>query len=153
MTPSQLTTAMKNGDIDTSTSELLVNNPNYQQAKAEYDKIRKTKSINNAITAVYNGTTGTPTTTDYNQTASDSITSKLGIDETNADAYARIVSNDHDVLRLTTDVSNYGRQLSELNTMRNDAIKDLKAQKGDMNPSAFAYYATIRTKDLSDQID
>lgn len=153
MTPTQLVSAMKNGDIWTETKNLLANNPNYLQAKEEYDKIRKTESINNVISSVYNGVAGTPQETDFYQEASDKIAQKLGINETNADAYVRIVKNDPDVLRLTKDVSTYSKQLTELNSIRNKAIQDLKSQKWDMSASAFMTLASTRTKDVSDQID
>lgn len=136
MTPTQLVDNMKMGEIGTETAQLLASNPNYIKAKEDFDKFQKNQSINNMIKSVAEGATGKTTAVDHYQNASDAIAKKLGITETNADAFARIVSQDPETLQLTKTVSNIAKQLNTLNTERNAVYEDLKKQYPDLSPSA-----------------
>lgn len=136
MTPSQLVDNMKMGEIGTETAQLLASNPNYIKAKEDFDKFQKNQSINNMIKSVAEGATGKTTAVDHYQNASDAIAKKLGINETNADAFARIVSQDPETLQLTKTVSNIAKQLNTLNTERNAVYEDLKKQYPDLSASA-----------------
>lgn len=136
MTPTQLVDNMKMGEIGTETAQLLASNPNYIKAKEDFDKFQKNQSINNMIKSVAEGATGKTTTVDHYQNASDAIAKKLGITETNADAFARIVSKDPETLQLTKTVSNIAKQLNTLNTERNAVYEDLKKQYPDLSASA-----------------
>jgi hypothetical protein len=136
MTPTQLVDNMKMGEIGTETAQLLASNPNYIKAKDDFDKFQKNQSINNMIKSVAEGATGKTTAVDHYQNASDAIAKKLGITETNADAFARIVSKDPETLQLTKTVSNIAKQLNTLNTERNAVYEDLKKQYPDLSASA-----------------
>lgn len=153
MTPTQLVDNMKMGEIDTETAGLLASNPNYIKAKQDYEKIQTTKSINNMIKATMWGMTGKTEEVDYYKNASDSIAKKLGINETNADAYARIVSKDPKTLELTNTVSSIAKQLNTLNTQRNEAYAELKKKYPDMSASALMTLMWSRTQDTTDQIN
>lgn len=136
MTPTQLADNMKMGEIGTETAQLLASNPNYIKAKEDFDKFQKNQSINNMIKSVAEGAKGKTTAVDHYQNASDAIAKKLGINETNADAFARIVSQDPETLQLTKTVSNIAKQLNTLNTERNAVYEDLKKQYPDLSASA-----------------
>ena len=153
MTPQQLLDNMKMGEIDTATSQLLAGNPSYIKAKEDFDKFQKNQSINQMVKSVTNGATGKTETVDYAQQASDSLAKKLGIDETNADAYTRIVSQNPEVVNLTKTVSSITRQLNTLNTERNAVYEDLKSQYPTLSASAIMTLMSSRTKQATDQID
>lgn len=153
MTPSQLVDNMKMGEIGTETAQLLASNPNYIKAKEDFDKFQKNQSINNMIKSVAEGATGKTTAVDHYQNASDAIAKKLGINETNADAFARIVSQDPETLQLTKTVSNIAKQLNTLNTERNAVYEDLKKQYPDLSASAIMTLMAWRTKEATAQID
>jgi len=153
MTPQQLLDNMKMGEIDTATSQLLANNPSYIKAKEDFDKFQKNQSINQMVQSVTNGAKGTTETVDYAQQASDSLAKKLGIDQTNAEAYATIVSKNPEVVQLTKTVSSITKQLNTLNTERNAVYADLKSQYPDLSASAIMTLMASRTKQATDQID
>lgn len=153
MTPSQLVSNMKMGEIDTATSQLLANNPSYIQAKQEFEKFQKNQSINKMVQSVANGATGKVQEVDHGQEASDALAKKLGINETNADAYARIVSKNPEVVQLTQTVSSITKQLNTLNTERNAVYADLKKQYPDLSASGIMTLMSSRTKQATDQID
>lgn len=153
MTPSQLVSNMKMGEIDTATSQLLANNPSYIQAKQEFEKFQKNQSINKMVQSVANGATGKVQEVDHRQEASDSLAKKLGINETNADAYARIVSKNPDVVERVKNVSSLTRQLNTLVQERNTIYKDLKSQYPDLSPSAIMTLMAQRTQKWSTDID
>ena len=153
MTPSQLVDNMKMWEIGTETAQLLASNPSYIKAKEDFDKFQKNQSINNMIKSVAEGATGKTTAVDHYQNASDAIAKKLGITETNADAFARIVSKDPETLQLTKTVSNIAKQLNTLNTERNAVYEDLKKQYPDLSASAIMTLMAGRTKEATAQID
>lgn len=153
MTPTQLADNMKMGEIGTETAQLLASNPNYIKAKEDFDKFQKNQSINNMIKSVAEGAKGKTTAVDHYQNASDAIAKKLGINETNADAFARIVSQDPETLQLTKTVSNIAKQLNTLNTERNAVYEDLKKQYPDLSASAIMTLMAWRTKEATAQID
>lgn len=105
------------------------------------------------VQSVANGVTGKTETVDYAQKASDSLANKLGIDQTNAEAYATIVSQNPEVVQLTKTVSNITKQLNTLNTERNAVYADLKSQYPDLSASAIMTLMASRTKQTTDQID
>ena len=105
------------------------------------------------IKSVASGVTGKTETVDYSQQASDSLAKKLGIDQTNAEAYATIVSKNPEVVQLTQTVSNLTKQLNTLNTERNTVYADLKKQYPDLSASAIMTLMASRTKQTTDQID
>lgn len=105
------------------------------------------------IKSVSSGVTGKTEEVDYYQNASDTVAQKLGINETNADAFARIVANDPETLELTQSVSNITKQLNTLNTERNTAYKELKSQYPTLSTSAIMTLMASRTQQTTDQID
>lgn len=153
MTPQQLLDSMKMGEIDTATSQLLANNPSYIKAKEDFDKFQKNQSINQMIKSVANGVKGTTETVDYGQQASDSLAKKLGIDETNADAYTRIVSKNPEVVQLAGSVKSLTNQLNTLVQERNTIYKELKQQYPDLSASAIMTLMASRTQKWSTDID
>ena len=59
-------------------SNLLAQNPNFAQAKAEYAKIQKTNQLNNNVSTLVNGVNGKTTETpNYLQEVSDKLTTSL----------------------------------------------------------------------------
>lgn len=105
------------------------------------------------IKSVSSGVTGKTEEVDYYQNASDTVAKKLGINETNAEAFTRIVANDPETLELTQTVSNITKQLNTLNTERNTAYKELKAQYPTLSTSAIMTLMASRTQQTTDQID
>lgn len=105
------------------------------------------------IKSVANGATGKTEEVNYTQQASDALAKKLGINETNADAYARIVAKDQEVVQLTQSVSSITKQLNDLNTERNAVYADLKKQYPDMSASAIMTLMSSRTQQSTDQIN
>lgn len=153
MTPQQLLDNMKMGEIDTATSQLLAGNPSYIKAKEDFDKFQKNQSINQMVKSVTNGATGKTETVDYVKKTDDELARKLGIDETNADAYTRIVSQNPEVVQLSKTVSSINRQLNTLNTERNAVYADLKKQYPTLSASGIMTLMASRTKQATDQID
>ena len=153
MTPQQLLDNMKMGEIDTATSQLLAGNPSYIKAKEDFDKFQKNQSINQMVKSVTNGATGKTETVDYAEKASSDLARKLGIDQTNQEAYASIVSQNPEVVNLTKTVSSITRQLNTLNTERNAAYEDLKKQYPTLSASGIMTLMASRTKQATDQID
>lgn len=105
------------------------------------------------IKSVAGGVTGKIEEVDYYQNASGTVAKKLGINETNAEAFTRIVSNDPETVELTQTVSNIAKQLNALNTERNTAYKELKAQYPTLSTSAIMTLMASRTQQTTDQID
>ena len=105
------------------------------------------------IKSVTNGAIGKTTEVDAYQKASDEVAKKLGINETNADAFASIVANDPETLQLTKTVSNIAKQLNTLNTERNTVYADLKQQYPDLSASSIMTLMASRTKEATAQID
>ena len=153
MTPTQLLDNMKMGEIDTATSQLLASNPNYIKAKEDFDKFQKNQSINQMVKSVTNGATGKTEEVDYAEKASSDLARKLGIDQTNQEAYATIVSQNPEVVNLTKTVSSITRQLNTLNTERNAVYEDLKSQYPTLSASGIMTLMASRTKQATDQID
>ena len=153
MTPQQLLDNMKMGEIDTATSQLLANNPSYIKAKEDFDKFQKNQSINQMVQSVTNGVKGTTETVDYAQQASDSLAKKLGIDQTNAEAYATIVSKNPEVVQLAGSVKSLTNQLNTLVQERNTIYKELKQQYPDLSASAIMTLMASRTQKWSTDID
>lgn len=105
------------------------------------------------IKSVANGATGKTEEVNYTQQASDALAKKLGINETNADAYTRMVAKDPEVVQLTQSVSSITKQLNDLNTERNAVYADLKKQYPDMSASAIMTLMSSRTQQSTDQIN
>lgn len=153
MTPTQLLDNMKMWEIGTETATLLAQNPNYIKAKEEFDKFQKSQSINNMIKSVVWGATGKTEAVDYYGKAQSDVAKKLWVNETNAEAFARIVWGNELVQTLTKTVSDTAKQLNTLNTERNAVYADLKKQYPDMSASAIMTLMWTRTKETTDQIN
>ncbi len=54
MTPSQLLDNIKQGQIGTEMDSILASNPNYIQAKQEYEKFQKVDNINKNMATITN---------------------------------------------------------------------------------------------------
>lgn len=152
MTPSQLLDNMKMWEIDTETSQLLSQNPNYIQAKNEWDKIQKNNSVNAMIKSAYGWISGKSEEVDYYNKSASEVAKRLGVNETNAEAYSRIVGKDPLVNQLTQTVSSTAKQLNQLNNERNQAYKELKAQYPAMDTNSLMVLMWSRTQDVTDQI-
>jgi len=153
MTPTQLLDNMKMWEIGTETATLLAQNPNYIKAKEEFDKFQKSQSINNMMKSVTWGVTGKTDGLDYYWKAQSDVAKKLWVNETNAEAFARIVWGNELVQTLTKTVSDTAKQLNTLNTERNAVYADLKKQYPDMSASAIMTLMWTRTKETTDQIN
>ena len=153
MTPTQLLDNMKMWEIGTETATLLAQNPNYIKAKEEFDKFQKSQSINNMMKSVAWGATGKTEWVDYYGKAQSDVAKKLWVNETNAEAFARIVWGNELVQTLTKTVSDTAKQLNTLNTERNAVYADLKKQYPDMSASAIMTLMWTRTKETTDQIN
>ena len=153
MSPTQLLDNMKMGEIDTETSQLLASNPNYIKAKEDFDRFQKNQSINNMVRSTYGWATGKTEEVDYYGKSQSEVAKRLGVTETNAEAFARIVSWSPLVAQLTQTVSNTAKQLNELNKERNNVYADLKKQYPDLSASAIMTLMGQRTQGLTDQIN
>ena len=153
MSPTQLLDNMKMGEIDTETSQLLASNPNYIKAKEDFDRFQKNQSINNMVRSTYGWATGKTEEVDYYGKSQSEVAKRLGVTETNAEAFARIVSGSPLVTQLTQTVSNTAKQLNELNNERNNVYADLKKQYPDLSASAIMTLMGQRTQGLTDQIN
>lgn len=58
MSPTQLVSELKNGNISTTLDQRLAGNKNYQQAKALYEKEQKTNTMNQVMTTAISGIKG-----------------------------------------------------------------------------------------------
>jgi hypothetical protein len=151
MTDVQLLDNLKQGQIGTELDSLLSQNPNYAKAKAELAKAQKTASINRAISTISNVIKGNEVTEEDDLAKIESkYNPPLGV---NAQAYQDYVVNNEDVVTAGSQVKQLSTQISDLSKAYNDALKSIKAQYGDMPPSALLVYMGSRTNETKELLD
>jgi hypothetical protein len=138
MSAPQLLDNLKQNQVTTEMNSLLATNPNYIQAKQQFETFQKVQWINSMVNGMWNGMNGKEIETpDYLQALSDKILAKLGLsDTTNQEAFKQIVTQDPKVVQYANDLSAINRQVADTTKLLNDGYKDLKAQYGDMPSSA-----------------
>ena len=151
MTSTQLLDNLKQWQIGTEMSSLLANNPQFIKAKAEQEKIQKTDSINRAVQIATNVISGkeTPVVNDLAN-----IEAKYSAPIwTNAQAYEQWVVQNPDVISAWLQVKQLAKNIADVTTTYNQALKDLKSQYPDMPASALLTLMGSRTNDTKTLLD
>lgn len=155
MTPSQMVESMKQGDITSEMDSLLASNPNYVQAKQQFDQIKKTESVNATMNNVAKGIKWEKIEPkDYLQELSDKLITSMGLtDMTAQEAFKKYVSNDPKVIEYGTQLSNINRQVAETTQALNEGFKSIKSQYGDLPASALITLMQTRFNDATDTLN
>ncbi len=131
MSPTQLMSELKNGNISTTIDQRLAGNANYQQAKALYEKEQKTNTMNQVMTTAIGGLKGQEIQQDASiEAISDQLIKKYGLEQgiTNEQAYSQYVKSDPTLQTATTQLSGVNRQIADINQALTDGVKSMKAQ-------------------------
>lgn len=151
MTSTQLLDNLKQGQIGTEMQSLLSQNPNFAKAKAEQEKIQKTDSINRATQMASNVISG-KTTPPVNDLAN--IEAKYSAPAwTDAQAYEQYVTQNQDVVTAWLQVKQLAKNIADVTTTYNQALKDLKSQYPDMPASALLTLMWSRTGETKSLLD
>lgn len=126
--------------------QLLSQNTNYTQAKQKLNETQKIANLNKTMSNLVSGAKGTEVTTttpeQEEESISDQLMKKYGLDDANASAFAEFVATDEEMaenkaklLVNKNQLSNVNRQIADTTTLLNKGIKDLKTQYPDMSAS------------------
>jgi murein DD-endopeptidase MepM/ murein hydrolase activator NlpD len=160
MSPSQLVTNMKQGNIRTEMDWLLSQNPNYLQAKQEFAKIQQTNHINNVVKNWLAGMEGKDIESpNYLQNISDKVIASYGMDETNAQAFAKFIGTSETMTKNRDNIATHMDQLSSLNRQAsevtktiNEGMKQINADYPNLSASARLTLMSSRFKDANDTL-
>ena len=151
MTSTQLLDNLKQGQIGSEMQSLLAQNPQFAKAKAEQEKIQKTDSINRATQFATNAFNG-KTTPVVDELAGIEAKYSAPI-RTNAQAYQDYVVKNPDVVSAGLQVKTLAKNIADVTTTYNQALKDLKSQYPDMPASAMLTLMGSRTGETKSLLD
>lgn len=155
MTPSQLVTSIKNGQIGSELSSMLAQSPNYIQAKQQYEQEKKVEDVNSSIRNIYNSSNNiVEEEEDPFVKITNDIIKEFGYDQdqTALSAFQQYVENDPAIKQYTTALSGTNQQIYDTQTLLNDAVKDFSKQKGDMPVSSFVIASENKFSTLNDTL-
>lgn len=150
MTVQQLTDSIKQGQITTSASSALANNPNYQLARQKVDTENKNKMLNNVYSTFATGkelVIENPV-----ESISDKLISKYWLDTNESrNLYQEIVKNNTDVVNYAKQLSDVNKQIADTTKIINDGYKEIrKNYGGKLSASQLIAYMWSRFRDATE---
>lgn len=150
MTVQQLSDSIKQGQITTSVSSALANNPNYQLARQKVDTENKNKMLNNVYSTFSTGkelVIENPV-----ESISDKLISKYWLNTNESrNLYQEIVKNNTDVVNYAKQLSDVNKQIADTTKVINDGYKEIrKNYGGKLSASQLIAYMWSRFRDATE---